>query len=648
MSEAAPKTGLFLCRCGTNIAGFIDLDAIASWARANPHIAFVETHDLLCSPAGKAFVEKTLREQQTPSSSQSTPQQTSPLDRLQVQEATLRVAKQRADLEKAQREQQTPSSSQSTPQQTSPLDRLKLQEATLRVAKQRADLEKALREQHEDRQPAQPTSTQPSAFDRLKLRQLLAEVRITEEKARQAELEAAQPPHSAGPASAPSDRKELISAQREQLALRSDQLKLSIAQYEFEQKQLENEHDRKPPSAEEAAAKAYERQKQRMELQKMAIELRTEEQKALAALRGPTEREQQAEALTARQNDLKLRRDLVTLQTEQMKALTARQQAREVGSLAHSKLELDRQRLELDRKKTDLEIAKLEKQDFVKQGEMLQMQFEAQTARAKAEADNAKAAKAMTELKLAEQRALEGFRQQQAALEIERDALRNAQEELKLRNAQDVRRAKGPSDDDLSVLNALLEDKTGTGGRIVFRDILRSVYIGDLWDPETLQYFVTSTFFSVWVTVLANVNNKAVTRRLTMRDTIEDTELQVRFANVLAKNYNNMRRGAMGVSSTTGWEVSGLVAGSGLDAFMYWLRDQYGGRSSRSGLISPFLQLNGRNPYENIPLVLESSSSIEKQQQDLLYHLRFTPKIPLVIVPNNSRNRHSAYLGSAL
>jgi heterodisulfide reductase subunit A len=54
------STGLFLCRCGTNIANFVDLDAVKVWAEARPEIGLVEIHDLLCSPAGKEFVTKTI------------------------------------------------------------------------------------------------------------------------------------------------------------------------------------------------------------------------------------------------------------------------------------------------------------------------------------------------------------------------------------------------------------------------------------------------------------------------------------------------------------------------------------------------------------------------------------------------------------
>lgn len=61
-NQKAQHVGIFLCRCGKNIADFIDLQEISDWAKNKPNISFVETFDLLCSPAGKAFVEKTVKD----------------------------------------------------------------------------------------------------------------------------------------------------------------------------------------------------------------------------------------------------------------------------------------------------------------------------------------------------------------------------------------------------------------------------------------------------------------------------------------------------------------------------------------------------------------------------------------------------------
>ena len=53
-----PKIALFLCGCSTNISNFVNLDAIAEWARKREDIDVIEIHNLLCSPAGKEFFKK--------------------------------------------------------------------------------------------------------------------------------------------------------------------------------------------------------------------------------------------------------------------------------------------------------------------------------------------------------------------------------------------------------------------------------------------------------------------------------------------------------------------------------------------------------------------------------------------------------------
>jgi len=57
------RTILFLCQCGTNVADYIDLDDVVSWAETAGHVSVVTRHDLLCSPDGKKyFTEVTQRE----------------------------------------------------------------------------------------------------------------------------------------------------------------------------------------------------------------------------------------------------------------------------------------------------------------------------------------------------------------------------------------------------------------------------------------------------------------------------------------------------------------------------------------------------------------------------------------------------------
>jgi heterodisulfide reductase subunit A2 len=54
-SDGAPRTGLFFCRCAGNLGQVIQLGALGR-AERWPGAAAVETHDVLCSPAGQAWL----------------------------------------------------------------------------------------------------------------------------------------------------------------------------------------------------------------------------------------------------------------------------------------------------------------------------------------------------------------------------------------------------------------------------------------------------------------------------------------------------------------------------------------------------------------------------------------------------------------
>ena len=63
MQEKKRSVGVFLCKCGTNIAGAVDMDALQKWAQERGDVAWVATHELLCAPAGKDFVKETVEKQ---------------------------------------------------------------------------------------------------------------------------------------------------------------------------------------------------------------------------------------------------------------------------------------------------------------------------------------------------------------------------------------------------------------------------------------------------------------------------------------------------------------------------------------------------------------------------------------------------------
>ncbi|MBN1759745.1 MAG: CoB--CoM heterodisulfide reductase iron-sulfur subunit A family protein [Chitinispirillaceae bacterium] len=63
MGDTKRSVGIFLCKCGTNIAGAIDMDALRKWAEERGEVAWVATHELLCAPAGKDFIKETVDKQ---------------------------------------------------------------------------------------------------------------------------------------------------------------------------------------------------------------------------------------------------------------------------------------------------------------------------------------------------------------------------------------------------------------------------------------------------------------------------------------------------------------------------------------------------------------------------------------------------------
>jgi heterodisulfide reductase subunit A len=53
-----PRIGVFICRCGFNIGGVIDVSAVAECARTMPHVVFAEEDLYTCSSAGLDAIKK--------------------------------------------------------------------------------------------------------------------------------------------------------------------------------------------------------------------------------------------------------------------------------------------------------------------------------------------------------------------------------------------------------------------------------------------------------------------------------------------------------------------------------------------------------------------------------------------------------------
>ncbi len=59
MSE---KVGVYICHCGTNIAGIVDVPDVAHWASEQPGVEIAREYKFMCSSLGQELVEKDIKE----------------------------------------------------------------------------------------------------------------------------------------------------------------------------------------------------------------------------------------------------------------------------------------------------------------------------------------------------------------------------------------------------------------------------------------------------------------------------------------------------------------------------------------------------------------------------------------------------------
>lgn len=57
------KVGVYICHCGTNIAGTVDVMEVARWASAQPNVAIAREYKFMCSSLGQELVEADIKEQ---------------------------------------------------------------------------------------------------------------------------------------------------------------------------------------------------------------------------------------------------------------------------------------------------------------------------------------------------------------------------------------------------------------------------------------------------------------------------------------------------------------------------------------------------------------------------------------------------------
>ena len=58
-----PRIGVFVCHCGTNIAGFLDVPDLVEYAKTLPHVAYVEDNLFSCSQDTQEQITRVIKEQ---------------------------------------------------------------------------------------------------------------------------------------------------------------------------------------------------------------------------------------------------------------------------------------------------------------------------------------------------------------------------------------------------------------------------------------------------------------------------------------------------------------------------------------------------------------------------------------------------------
>ncbi len=62
MNDRPRRIGVYVCRCGTNIAGVVDVEAVAEFAAGLPGVVMSRTYEYMCSDPGQELVKQDIKE----------------------------------------------------------------------------------------------------------------------------------------------------------------------------------------------------------------------------------------------------------------------------------------------------------------------------------------------------------------------------------------------------------------------------------------------------------------------------------------------------------------------------------------------------------------------------------------------------------
>jgi len=56
------RIGVFICHCGTNIAGSMDIEAVQEYSKSIPNVAYVDNYKYMCSMPGQSVIDKAIKD----------------------------------------------------------------------------------------------------------------------------------------------------------------------------------------------------------------------------------------------------------------------------------------------------------------------------------------------------------------------------------------------------------------------------------------------------------------------------------------------------------------------------------------------------------------------------------------------------------
>ena len=62
MEKQQARVGVYVCHCGSNIAGVVDVVDVAKWATKLPNVVVSREYKFMCSSLGQELIEKDIKE----------------------------------------------------------------------------------------------------------------------------------------------------------------------------------------------------------------------------------------------------------------------------------------------------------------------------------------------------------------------------------------------------------------------------------------------------------------------------------------------------------------------------------------------------------------------------------------------------------